>query len=74
MFIPYETAKTNGDKSLDNYYDYKGVDYFILSTNAKLQIHDQWVDAVLYTNSSNIYFMRERKEFFSKFTKKYNSV
>ncbi len=71
MFIEYEIAKKNGAKGLDNYYEYKGIDYLILSTNAKLQMNDEWVDAVLYTNSSNIYFMREKNEFFSKFTKKY---
>ncbi|QOP40226.1 hypothetical protein [Sulfurimonas marina] len=70
MFIEYEIAKKNGAQDLDNYYEYKGVDYLILSTNAKLQINDEWVDAVLYTNSSNIYFMREKTEFFTKFTKK----
>ena len=70
MFRAYNIAKQNGAEDLDNYYEYKGVDYFILSTNAKLQINNEWVDAVLYTNASNIYFMREKNEFFTKFIKK----
>ena len=48
-------------------HTYKSVDYTLLSRNVKLQVNDEWVPAVSYTNSSGITFIRTATEFDSKF-------
>jgi hypothetical protein len=51
-------------------YIYKNIEYKIISNNVKVQEQDVWIDAILYTNESDILFVRSSKEFFSKFKQK----
>ncbi|MEA3371971.1 MAG: hypothetical protein U9Q40_11585 [Campylobacterota bacterium] len=77
FFISYEEALKSvsflGDDILDGYYSYKGVDYYVVSTNAKIKVETgfdvTWDDAVVYTNDSNILFTRSAEEFYGKFKK-----
>ena len=70
-WISYEDAISSipiyGTAVLDDYYKYKGVEYLAVSTNAKIQENDEWIDAVIYTSASNILFTRSAEEFNEKF-------
>jgi len=60
------------DISEDNeeLFEYKNEQYFIIDS-CKMQIDDEWVDAVIYKHigTPDLKFVRAREEFYSKFKK-----
>jgi len=48
-------------------YEYKGKQYLLLNRNGMIQVDDEWIPSVVYTNDTGIWFTRTASDFNSKF-------
>jgi len=65
MLEKYYQDEIKEEQSLK--YRYKDKTYKLISDNALIQVDDEWIKAIIYTNDTKKQFVRSADEFYAKF-------